>query len=125
MDENEQVQASCQVLKVMFFITLFICIPPLVIYGWARFTGALPSEAEWIHRGGNHGPWWDQPQGIIIGLAWLVIITLPFITFLISIALSLSIEKQRLLTLAKGVALAIFQFAIGWFLFLPMLWAVD
>ncbi len=125
MNIKEHLTGSNKIFVILFIITLVICVPPFALYGAARFTGSLPSEAVWASRGGNHGPWWDEPQGFLITLACLAMMAMPFVTFFLGLALSISVKNQRLLTFIKGLALATFQFGLGYVLLTSVFWVTD
>ena len=125
MPENEQAAFFNRIFKRLFFATFAICLPSVVLYFYARLTGSLPTEAAWEKRGGNHGPWWDELQGVLIAFSFLAMLALPCVTFMFALAMSLQSKNQKLLTFSKGLALAAFQFTIGLAVCLPILWTVD
>ena len=124
MEATEKLKIYNKMLKVMFFITFITCVPPVAYYGWARANGSLPSEAEWQKIGGNHGPWWGEPQEIFMYLPGFAMLAYPTTTILFTIAMMLEMKGQRIVTFAKGVASAIIIFVVGYRLFF-IFWTVD
>lgn len=125
MQENRQTHFFNRIYLWLFFATFAICLPSLAVYCYARFTGSLPSEAAWNKSGGNHGPWWDELQGVFITLSFLAMLALPWVTFLFALAMSFQSKTHKLFTFSKGLALAALQLVIGFALFLPILWTID
>ena len=125
MPKNEQARYFNRIYQWLFFATFAVCLPSLAVYSYARFTGALPVAEVWEKRGGNHGPWWDELQGALIGLSFLAMLALPWVTFFFALAMSVQSKNRKLLIFGKGLALAALQLIIGFALFLPMLWTVD
>ena len=125
MEDNEQLTWHRKVLRVLFWLTWVIYIPPLALYGQARLNGSLPSEAVWEKRGGNHGPWWGETQGDFIQLWLLVMAALPYVTFLYALTASSEINTGTRSVLAKGIGLALAQFLAGFWVFLIVFWTID
>lgn len=108
---------------VLFFLTLLIGVPPLVIYAVARLNGTLPSEASWSVNGGNHGPWWGETIGLYFHLVFLGLLAMPFYTALVTL---FALKKGTVIkTLAEGAALFLFQvFCFCGFVF-QIFWTID
>ena len=48
-------------------LALVLFAMPFPYYAWSRWTGVLPSEADWWAQGMNHGPWrWQAPMALVI-----------------------------------------------------------
>ena len=98
---------------------------PMVLYAGARLSGSLPSEAAWAnqHQGGNHGPWWDTAQGVVIYLSDLGLVVLMFVT--LAGTMVVAATKRRTVPVLMGLLLVAAQAALAfshlWFLF----WTID
>jgi len=125
MPENEQARYFNRIFKWLFFITFVVCLPSIAMYFYARLTGSLPSEAAWNKRGGNHGPWWGEPQGTLIEYSLLAMLLLPCITFMFALATSLEMKLRKLKACNQLFALASFQFLVGFVVFFLIFWTVD
>jgi hypothetical protein len=101
---------------------LFSAIPP-ALYAWARLTGSLPDPDVWQQQGGNHGPWWAAPQGLIIYLCDMLLLVLAALTLVGSLALV--IVRRRARFVLVGLLVVAFQltsvFGHMWLLF----WTID
>ncbi|RYZ89745.1 MAG: hypothetical protein EOP04_05970 [Proteobacteria bacterium] len=122
---KEHLNGSDRTFLILLIVTLLVCIPSFVLYGAARLTSSIPSEAVWSSRGGNHGPWWDKPQGILLTLACLAMPVMPFVTFLLGLTHSVCAKKRKLFTFIKGMSLAAFQVALSYELITSIVWVID
>jgi hypothetical protein len=66
-------------------ITVLVAGAPLVVYAWARLTGALPSQAAWQAQGGNNGPWHLSPLEPLFELPEVVMGLLSAVTVLVTV----------------------------------------
>ncbi len=118
-------RANREAWGLAIVLTVLLGALPMALYAGARLSGSLPSEAAWEcqHRGGNHGPWWDTAQGVVIYLSDLALVVLLIVTLTGSIVVALM--KRRTSPVLVGLALAalhaVLLFTQLWFLF----WTVD
>jgi hypothetical protein len=118
-------------LRWLWILTIIVAMIPLLIYGFERATGQLPSEKEWDAEGFYPGPW-SLPRTISMGeiyeadvmlYCWFISLGLAVINLLT--AIYLSIANKRALYLLDGVLLiillAIFLYWQAW----TMLWTID
>jgi len=109
--------------KFLFIFTLFLGVPPFLIYAQARWSGALPSEAVWSARGGNHGPWWDSWQALPMALPMLVLGSLAFVSVLIG--LFMGAKSKGFAPIIYGLCLAGLQFFIAFLQLVFLFWTVE
>ncbi len=85
----------------------------------ARLTGSLPAPDSWERHFGNHGPWWDSWQGVIIYGSDLALMLLSGLSLIISLVLGATRRKGR--PVIVELALAALQAAVvilhSWCLF--------
>jgi len=107
-------------LRAFLALTLFLGALPFVPYGWARFTGGLPSEEVGQYQGGNHGPWWGGPLELVVMLPLVALTLLPAVTAFAGLCLAVAARNPRpfLYSLLLGglqLALAFVQvWLLGW-----------
>jgi hypothetical protein len=103
--------------------TLASHVPPLALYGWALLTRSIPSESVWSAAGGNHGPWYTEWQGYVIGGFVLAQVLLWFGTFAV-VSLH-AVVARDLRSLGYGVLILGGQFLLFCFGTARYLWTVD
>jgi len=107
----------------LFWATLVVGVSPFLVYAVARLMGALPTEATWSQRGGNHGPWWSETISLPLLGCLVVIAVLPIVTLLISLVVS--IRERKWAALNRGFALALLQFALAFAQLVTVYWVIE
>ena len=104
-------------------LTLLFGLVPLGVYAWARSTGAIPSEADWNLRGGNHGPLWGSDYSLLV---YLQIFLLPLMIFWTALMTAFYSWKQRsLFLLIGGIALVLLQLGLAFWQLMTIFWLFD
>jgi hypothetical protein len=98
---------GAKALRWLFWLTVTVGAVPFALYYWQRYTGALPSPAEWLAQGYNHGPWRWQLEGFTVAYPVLV---LGFLTLATGVAVA--IRRREIGFLAWALALAALQGAL-------------
>lgn len=125
MEQAEKQAFIRKVLRVLFYATFILPALPTLLYFWGLSSGALPSDAEWSARGGNHGPWWGTGYDDFYHFAYLAMAALPYATFCYAVILSRGSKERKLPIFAKWAALAIVQFMIGFAVLMLTFWTVG
>jgi hypothetical protein len=110
-------------LKCQLWLTALFAAAPLLLYASARLTGSLPAPDSWARHLGNHGPWWDSWQGVIIYGSDLALMLLGGLSLLSSVVLGVTRRKARLVI--AGLALVGLQAAVVILHFWCLFWTVD
>ena len=103
---------------------------PFLFYGWARWFGHLPAEAEWFRINPetgfavtNHGPWYGDWQTAVILCPTVLLALLTLASLLVSLAAPFG--RPTLRSLLRLVALLAAQMgalvALGTWLW----WTID
>jgi hypothetical protein len=112
-----------KLLRLLYPCTALLHSPPLILYGAARISGVLPDQEVWEARGGNHGPWYCEPQGDLLTLFFLGQLLLLPVTLLIVVGAGKRDDRGR--TLTAGLLLLSLQFVLLWCGGAAWFWTID
>jgi len=98
-------------------------LPPLLLYGYSRLLRLIPSESAWFAYGGNHGPWYTEWQGSVLGCCFLGQVGLAVLTLVLAFDAMLSRRGFR--TLGYGLILFGGQVVLFWLSMRTYFWTVD
>jgi hypothetical protein len=111
---------------LLLILTLLIGMPPFILYGAARLSGALPSYQVWQSYLGNHGPWAFSWEADFISTSILLMVALlPFGTFLVSVITGFNASSRRFYNFLKGMGLVFLQLLWAYMIMITMFWAID
>ncbi len=91
-------------LAWLFWLTVAVGAVPFLLFYWQRYTGVLPSQAEWLAEGYNHGPWRWQWEGFTVAYPVLVLGVLT-----LALGAAVAIRRRDFGFFARALALAALQ----------------
>jgi hypothetical protein len=102
--------------SILFLLTLFFGIAPLLVYHYEITHGILTNADDWYRQGHNHGPWRETSEGLLIFfpqllLAWAVAMSAIFVE--VRNARAQAVTILGLISL-QFVAFALQFIVLGW-----------
>ncbi len=107
-------------LRYFVSLTLFFGTLPFAVYLIERATGALPSRADWLAQGMNHGPWRWEAEGFTIAYPILVLVAATLIVGVVPALL-----RRQFPLLWRWLLLGAVQIGAGWAQVRLLFWTID
>jgi hypothetical protein len=125
MQEPERPQWDEKILHSLFWLSLIVFLPPLILYMQTRLTGALPSKTQWALRDVDYGPWQGKWQEGFLSLSFMAMLLFEITTLGCAIRMDGKWRNLRPSPRAQMIFLWACQFIAGFVIFLIVFWTID